>query len=266
MAKLVWDTVGERTYEAGLDRGVLYLADGSGVAWNGLRTVNEELSANETTAFYFDGIKHIDAVSSGEYSATLTAFTYPDQFLDYAGYSQVETGLFAGNQGAKQFGLCYRIGVGNDTEGMEYGYKIHILYNLIAIPALVSYQSIAETVTPIEFSWTITSLPETAIGYRPTSHVIIDSTRMHPTALRFLEQLLYGDESDNASLPDLQSLITVITTGLPYDIVITDNGDGTWTATGPDANIIVTGTEFQIVGADATYFDANTYQISSTLF
>lgn len=262
MTALVWDSTGSRTYETGVDRGVLYLEDGTGIVWNGITAVTNKHADESTTALYFDGHKYFEQVNYADYSGTLTAFTYPDEFLAIEGEYEASAGLFLTNQAKRTFGLSYRSLVGNDVDGIEHGYKIHILYNLTAIPSDITYSSTDDSPDIADFSWDLKSIPEEVSGYRPTSHVIIDSRKVSPTALAQIEQALYGTVSSQASLPSIQELIVL--TNSSVTIIITDNGNGTWTATGPDNLFTISANDFQITGVNATFIDANTYQISTT--
>lgn len=203
MAKLVWDKVGQRLYEAGLDRGVLYKEDSSGVAWNGLTSIDENLDNITSDPKYFDGVKYLDEPAVGDYSATLTAFTYPDEFLEYEGVESLGDGLFVGDQRPKQFGLTYRTRVGNDIEGTDHGYKIHILYNLTAVPSPSAFETIGDVVTPRDFSWELNAVPELVPGFRPTAHFILDSRFLPGDILEVIEDILYGTEgSEGAAVYD----------------------------------------------------------------
>lgn len=261
MTKIVWDQIGDRLYETGLDRGVLYLSDQSGIPWNGLLSVQEDLSEEVSTPFYFDGIKNIDSPGFGDFAATINAVTYPDEFLEYEGISELDSGLSVGNQGNKTFGLAYRTLIGNDVDGIDHGYKIHILYNLRAIPDTTSYKTLGANPTPIEFGWAITSRPERIPGYRPTAHAIIDSRFLDSDLLTVVEGLLYGTDTTSPYLPSLGAF----TSFFSFYFSFVDNGDGTWTATVPDWLVtMIDSTTFQIVGVDATYLDADTYQMETT--
>lgn len=265
MAKLTWDDVGKRIYEIGLDRGVLYLESNVGIAWNGLRAIEEDLTETNTDAVYFDGSKHIDSQNTGDFSATIKALTYPDAFLEYEGVSELETGVVVANQNSKMFGLSYRTLVGNDVDNDSLGYKIHILYNLTAVPDNKTYSSIDDAASPIEFSWNVTSMPSAASGYRATAHVIVDSRYISLPTLSYIERALYGTSFASPILPDLDALLYKVINGVLYDIVITDNGNGTWTGEGPDANIVMDSpTTFHIDDGDTTIIDANTYTITSS--
>lgn len=264
MTTLVWDQEGARFYESGIDRGVLYLNDGNGVAWNGLLAVNEDSPANDAAAVYFDGIKYADVLALGEFSGSLRAFTYPDEFLEFEGVLEVNNGLFVTNQHLNRFGLSYRTRIGNDQD-VDKGYKIHILYNLLATPAQKAYETQAEDISAMEFEWTITSIPGRVSGFQPTAHLIIDSREMGPLLLQDIEGTLYGNDFDDAKLPPLSTLTSFIDNWVI--IRITDNGDGTWTATGPDNLItMLDATTFQIIQANAEYLDADTYMISNTTY
>jgi hypothetical protein len=242
MTKLLWDRVGERLYEAGLDRGVLYLSNGIGVAWNGMTSVDEDMSEDSSSPAYFDGVKYMDVPSTGDFEATLTALTYPDEFLDYEGIEGLGGGLYVDGQGSKFFGLSYRTLVGNDTEGTSHGYKIHILYNLTAVANAVNYETITNSPSPIPFTWKITGVPQDAPNYRPTAHVIFDSRYLNAELFEALEAILYGDVDDDPTIPSISELLDFVTLFGPKLInpnTVTGlspltNGDGDLTATNTD--------------------------------
>lgn len=260
MTQIVWDQVGDRIFQAGLDRGVLYLADRSGIAWNGLRSVVESVSGRVLTPLYFDGVKFGDSQILGEFSGVLSAITYPDEFLEYEGAVEDATGMILKNQPLKRFHLSYRTLLGDGLVGLEMGYEIHILYNLMAIPRDMASQTITNTTSPLEFGWTISSVPEILEGYNPVSHVILDSRKIDPLKLRDLESLLYGTETIDPFLPPLGDLKTYLEEWV--GLTITDNGDGTWTAEGSENFIhMESPTEFRITDADADYLDSTTYQV-----
>ena len=264
MTALVWDQVGDRRYEVGVDHGVLYLSDLSGVAWNGLTAVDEKL-ADDSKPFYLDGVKYLDAEVLSDFSATLKAITYPDEFEQFDGIGAYGNGLFVHDQRAKRFGLSYRTRIGNDLAGVDLGYKIHILYNLTAVPDTRDYVSLTATPGLIAFGWKLVGTPEGTPGYRPTAHIVIDSTEIDPNFLKSLKDILYGTATAAPRLPSAQELVTLAKEWVR--ITITDNGDGTWTATGHDRLFTMSNpTTFEITEADAIYSDANTYTISSTEF
>lgn len=197
MTKLVWDKVGERVFETGVDRGVLYLPEGGAVPWNGLTGVSENRSGDSSTPYYLDGVKYLDDQPPNDYAATLNAFTYPNEFNLFDGVAELDYGVYIDNQVPLSFNLSYRTRVGNDESGTDYGYKIHVLYNLTASPTDKAYSAIADTTTPSEFSWDITGVPVMIPGYRPSSHVIIDTRKAPNGSLVYLETSLYGtDDTD----------------------------------------------------------------------
>jgi len=265
MTTLVWDEVGTRFYEAGVDRGVLYLPDGTGIPWNGLISVNESVSGSEGDPLYFDGVKFANVMALGDFSASLRAYTYPDKFLQFEGVLEVGNGLFVTNQPTDRFALSYRTKVGNDVDGYDLGYKIHIIYNLTAISSEKNYETLSGDQNIIEFEWNITAIPDEVPGFRPSAHLILDSRHVGALLLKDIENTLYGDDLNNAFLPPLSTLTTFI--GNWVIIRITDNYDGTWTATGPDSLItMLDATTFQIIQANAEYLDANTYRIGDLTY
>lgn len=219
MTKLVWDKVGERLYETGLDQGVLYLADGTGIPWNGLTSIEEDMSGDTSAPAYYDGVKYLDIPATGDYAATLNAFTYPDEFLEFEGVADLGNGILVDGQASKLFGLSYRTKVGNDVDGVDHGYKIHILYNLTATPNAMSYQTLTSTTTPLQFSWRLTGVPSDVPYYRPTAHVIFDSRYLNAAMLVALEDLLYGDSDSQATLPTLSELVDFVSFWDPKRII-----------------------------------------------
>lgn len=264
MAKLTWAQVGSRYFETGVDRGVLYLDDRSGVAWNGLTDVTENLSGDSLESLYFDGEKIGELPQEGSFSGKLTAITYPDEFLEFDGNIFLDNGLLVGNQASKRFHLSYRTLIGNDVDGPEHAYKIHILYNLTAVPSGVEYETIDDSVEPLDFEWDLDAIPEQVPGYRPTAHAIIDSRHLTPEVLADVESILYGTELEDPYLPTLAELTTHIAEwGL---IIIEDNGDGSWTAHGPDEYFtMLDATTFQITDVNGIYLDSETYEVSSSV-
>jgi len=265
MATLVWDKVGERIYQTGIDRGVLYLHDGTVAVWNGLIDV-EESSNSELKSFYLDGVKFLENLSPSDFLGKLKAFTYPDEFDAVNGIANVAPGLSYYEQTPKSFDMSYRTLVGNDIEGLEHGYKIHILYNVIANPEGYSYETNQESaITPIEFSWSLTGTPPKNVNKtRPTVHISIDSRTTPPQILDLLESVLYGTDTISPSLPPITEIGEIF--GYLGALIIINYGDGTWSAIDESDTYIsmIDGTTFQIVGADATFLDADTYTISST--
>jgi hypothetical protein len=263
MAVLVWDQVGEHLFETGVSKGVLYQTDGAGVPWNGLTSIEESVS-NSSQPVHFDGVKFNDIVTLGDFSAVMRAFTYPEEFLHYEGTEEEQEGFFVLNQPQHKFGLSYQTLIGDDVVGLAAGYKIHILYNLTALPSQRQYQTLGSEVTPLEFEWTITAIPEDIDNYRPTAHVIFDSTKMDPNLLQDLESILYGDEDTDAHLPSLKGLAAFIRKR--DRLIITEHAKGIWTADSKEEGVItmLDATTFQIVSDTVVYLDADTYEISSS--
>lgn len=217
MARLEWDKTGERFYETGTDRGVLYpTADGgeygNGVPWNGLTAVTESPSGAEATALYADNTKYLSLMSVEEFGATLEAYTYPDEFAECDGSASIAKGVVIGQQERKSFGLSYRTKVGNDIEGDDLGYKIHIIYSVKASPSEKSYATINDSPEAVTFSWELTTTPVNVAGFKPTASITIDSTKANPTDLASLETILYGDESHEPRLPLPDEIATIMST------------------------------------------------------
>ena len=225
MSRIVWDKTGERTYETGIDRGVLYpqTVGGTypkGVAWNGLTTVTESPSGAEANPQYADNIKYLNLLSAEEFGATIEAFTYPDEWAVCDGSAEPTPGLSLGQQARKQFGLCYRTVLGNDTEGQDHGYKLHLIYNALAAPSEKGYSSINDSPEAISFSWEITTTPIELANYKPVASITIDSTKVDAAKLAALETILYGKdattepaaEAVDPRLPLPDEIITILKT------------------------------------------------------
>jgi hypothetical protein len=214
MAPLTWDQVGDREYEAGVDRGVLYLPDSAGVyntgfAWNGLTTITESPSGAESNPQFADNIKYLNLLSAEEFGATIEAFTYPDEFAECDGTVVPHPGVAVGQQGRKLFGLSYRTKVGNDIEGTDFGYKLHLVYGCQAAPSEKAYATINDSPEALAFSWDVTTTPVPVTGLKPTSLIVVDSTTVDPADLASLEALLYGAASVVAALPTPDAVIAL---------------------------------------------------------
>lgn len=217
MSKLTWDNTGERLYETGVKKGVLYPQDESGaypkgVAWNGLTAVTESPSGAEATALYADDIKYLSLMSVEEFGATIEAYTYPKEFETCDGSASLADGVVIGQQKRKAFGLSYRTALGNDVDGNDYGYKIHIIYGALAAPSEKGYQSINDSPEAITFSWEITTTPvEVDDTHQPTASIVIDSTKIKPEKLKAIEDALYGTADAEAHLPLPSEIVTIMT-------------------------------------------------------
>lgn len=215
MAKLVWDATGERLYETGVNNGVLYpqSTDGTypkGVAWNGLTAVTESPSGAEATPLYADNIKYLNLMSVEEFGATIEAYTYPDEFSECNGEAELATGVSIGQQKRKTFGMSYKTVVGNDVDGNNHGYKLHIIYGAMAAPSEKAYATINDSPEAITFSWEVTTTPVSVDGFEPTASITIDSTKVDSSKLTALETILYGSESEEARLPLPNEIATLM--------------------------------------------------------
>lgn len=213
MSRLTWDNTGERFYETGVKQGVLYpiQSDGKyskGVAWNGLTAVTESPSGAEATPLYADDIKYLNLMSTEEFGATIEAYTYPDEFAECDGSASLADGVMIGQQKRKTFGLCYKTTVGNDVDGNDFGYKLHLIYGCLAAPSEKAYATINDSPEAITFSWEVSTTPVNVAGFKPTSQITIDSTKISENKkakLAELEDILYGkdDDSDSTAGPRL---------------------------------------------------------------
>lgn len=210
MAKLVWGTVGERTFEAGVDRGVLYAPGFQGVPWNGLKAVKEAPSGGDPQPYYLDGIKYANVASAEEFNATLDAFSAPPEFAVCDGSKQLAAGLLATQQPRKSFGLSYRTRVGDDVRGLDGSFKIHLVYNALAQPAGRDNNSVGATVDPMALSWAISTRPPLATGYKPTAHFVIATKDLDSGVLEDLEDALYGSASSAPYLPSQEDIIALL--------------------------------------------------------
>lgn len=215
MTALAWDRPTEKVYETGLDRGVLYMPNASGdytngVAWNGLTSFTESPSGAETTKLYADNGVYAALVSAEEFGGTLEAYTYPNEFLAYDGKATPTPGVSIGQQNRRSFGLSYRTLVGNDTEGTEHGYKIHMVYGCQAAPSDQQFQTVNDSPEALTFSWEVTTVPVPAgPGFKPTALVTVDSRQVDSDALAALEDLLYGTTTSNPQLPSPATVISM---------------------------------------------------------
>lgn len=223
MAKLVWDQTGDRLYETGVSKGVLYpiQSDGAyskGVAWNGLSSVTESPSGAEANPIYADDMKYLNLLSAEEFSATIEAYTYPDEFAECDGSADIATGVSIGQQKRKIFGLCYRTVLGNDVDSNDHGYKLHLIYGCMAAPSEKAYTSINDSPEAITFSWEVSTTPVNVTGFKPTASITIDSTKAKKEKLTALEEILYGkdgsDTSVNARLPLPDEIATLMSEGI----------------------------------------------------
>ena len=207
MPKLVWDQTGKRLFETGVRNGVLYVQDSNGaypkgVVWNGLTAVTESPSGAEPTPLYADDIKYLNLMSNEEFGGTIEAYTYPDEFGACNGEATIADGVTIGQQSRKAFGMCYRTAIGNDVDGNEHGYKLHLIYGALASPSERPYATINDSPEAITFSWEFSTTPVNAgDGFKPTACLTVDSTKVPTEKMTSLEALLYGTDEAEAKLP-----------------------------------------------------------------
>lgn len=216
MSRLVWDQTGERQYETGVKNGVLYIPTAGvydkGVAWNGLTAFTESPSGAEATPLYADDTKYLNLMSTEEYGCTIEAYTYPDEFAQCDGSAEIAAGVNIGQQARKTFGLSVKTTLGNDTEGNDFGYKLHIVYGALASPSEKGYATINDSPEAITFSWEVTTTPVSVAGFKPTASITIDSTKADKTKLTALEDILYGSAETEPRLPLPNEIATLMKT------------------------------------------------------
>ena len=203
MSKIIWDQEGQRFYETGVSNGVLYVRDTAGyktgVAWNGLINVSESPSGAEANPIYADNIKYLSLTSAEDFAATIEAYTYPDEFAECDGSAELADGFFIGQQNRKSFAFAYKTKIGNDVDD-NLGYKLHIVYGAKAAPSEKAYGTINESPEAITFSWEVSTIPVPVEGYKPTSTIVLDSTKVDPVKLAAIEEKLFGSDTDEPTL------------------------------------------------------------------
>lgn len=244
MSTLVWDFTGTRYFDAGVDRGVFYPLDGgAGVVWNGLLSVKESSDGVDQTFIYYDGQKVRSSVVIGDFAAQIEAITFP-------------TDLPA------EFNLSYRTGLGNDLEGLDYGYRLHLVYNCLATPSTKNYSTIDDASDIAAFSWDISTVPVPIEYARASAHLVIDSTQVNPGVIEEIEARLYGTETGESLFPTVQEVLDIFEVNALFRII--DHGDGSFTATGPDDAVFLTSpTEFVLSWPSVNMISEDTYRASS---
>lgn len=232
MSKIVWDKTGERFYETGVDHAVLYPIDAEGlynggVAWNGITAINESPSGAEPNNLYADNIKYLVLVGAEDFGLTIEAYTYPDEWEQCDGSAEIAPGVLAGQQNRKIFGLSYRTKLGNDVDGQDHGYKLHLVYGGLASPSERGYQTVNDSPEPINPSWEVTTTPVDVPGFKPTARLIITSTKVDPAKLAALETILYGSEEAEPRLPLPKEVIELLKADAVTVITAAESGDTT---------------------------------------
>ena len=218
MSKIVWDETGEHFFETGIKNGVLYPQDSmgkypKGVAWNGLTSVTESPGGADPSDIYADDDKYLTLRAKETFGGTIEAYTSPDEFGVCDGTAELAPGVYIGQQARKAFGLCYRTAVGNDVDGTDHGYKLHLVYGATASPAQKAYSTINESPEAMTLSWEFTTTPVKVTGHKPTALLVIDSRNVDPGVMAKIEKVLYGDESKEASLPSPDEVLAIINAG-----------------------------------------------------
>jgi len=256
MTVLTWDNVGDRRYETGIDHGVLYQLDAlgeyvDGVPWNGLTTVTESPSGAESNKQYADNIVYVNLISAEEFGGTIEAFTYPDEFGQNDGTSEPAPGVAVGQQGRRPFGLAYRTLMGNDVEGQDHGYKLHMVYGAQASPSEKAYATVNDSPEAASLSWEFTTTPISVTGRKPTSILTVDSTKSDPADLQALEDILFGTVADDARLPSPDEVIALFTDGaINVNLALAANNPTFVEATGVLTLPAVTGVQWKVNGVN----------------
>ena len=228
MSKIKWDETGKRFYETGVDHAVLYPIDAQGayskgVAWNGITGITESPSGADANPLYADNIKYLNLIAAEDFGATIEAYTYPDEWAACDGSAEIASGVMIGQQRRKTFGLCHRTKLGNDVDGQDHGYKLHLIYGALAAPSERGYQTINDSPEAITFSWSVTTTPVDVPGFKPTAILTIDSTKTDAAKLAVLEAILYG--TDAADAKDAVYKATTDTTMVSGKTYYTKSGD-----------------------------------------
>jgi hypothetical protein len=242
----------------------LYTSDGKAVPWNGLISVDEN-GGDASQIYYQDGRPYLIVPQPKEFTATIRAYTYPEEFSAAMGLVEAADGAYLDSQMGEQFSLSYRTLIGDAVSGDQAGYKIHLIYNATVAPPAYSSTSLSDSVNPNELSWDIATVPEPVAGYRDMAHVVIDTRRMGQKRLQVIEAILYGSGNSNPRMPSPSTVLNLVSFG---DVItITDNGDGTWTAEGSLDNVHMLDDEvFEINNVDAVDNGDGTYTITTTTF
>jgi hypothetical protein len=243
--KLIWDPIGERFYETGVNQGVLYPRNALGlyplgVPWNGLISITESPSGAEPNAIYADNIKYLTLMSAEEFGATIEAYTYPEEFAKCDGSEAIVAGVFAGQQPRQAFGLAYKTLLGNDTESNDFGYKLHLVYGALAAPSEKGYATVNDTPEAITFSWEITTTPVAVTGFKPTATLVIDSTKVSAVTLALLEDMLYGTADADAYLPLPDDIMALFAGDAPSALTVATVPLDEAVAVGVDTDVVLT--------------------------
>ena len=263
MARITWNDIGSREFSTGIDRGVFYDNEKRGYAWDGLISVSQS-NTTKIESIYYDGSKLKDIAILGEYKGSITAYQYPEEFEKCQGITEdIRPGTFITGQNMQTFNLTYRTHYGDDVDGLAY-YRIHVVYNLTAVPKDIEFNTISNDIDAIEFNWDTSAVPERLTGIRPSAHIILDSRKIDQGLLSDVEDILYGYDGSDPTCPSMRALLAMLNA---WDrLLILDNGDGTWRAiiNNEDDYKDLGGDEFEIYAQNVVYLDENTYEVSSS--
>lgn len=263
MTRIIWDKTGTRLFQTGIDRGMLYVGNNAGVPWNGLVSVTESPTGGDATPTFLDGQKVLNVAGGESFGATIEAYGIPIEFAPCAGWYEIASGLFATDQPKTTFGFSYRTLTGSDDEGIDLGYKVHIIFNALAKNLDFSRETITDKPSVKIHSWDITTVPLPVAGRRATAHLIFDTRHVARENMAKIEEILYGTDTTDPALPDATTVYNLADVFATLQII--DNGDGTWTAI-DNLGTILTMTDsetFQIDWDSAVVIDTDNYSISS---
>lgn len=265
MTRLTWAAPGDRRFETGVDRGVLYPVNGGGVPWSGLVAVTESPVGGETRNYYMDGIKYHSRAAPEEYAATLEAYAYPPEFARCDGTENLVSGLYAMHQRRQKFGLSYRTRVGTDLDP-DKGYKIHLIYNALAEPSERPNTTLGEQPEAIVFSWRLTATPIRAPKIKPTAHFVINSLETDPVAMALIEDMLYGSHTNAPHLPSQTEIIQLLATATPEaPFVVEDLGNGLYRISGSDSDVkMIDAHHYQLINEFVIKHDDGTFTATSS--
>lgn len=262
MTRVQWGTPGTRFYEGGVDRGVLYVGNKPGVAWSGLTSVSESPSGGDPKQYYLDGVNYMNVARREEFKGTIEAYYSPVEFDACDGIAYIAKGLSASQQPRKPFHLSYRSKIGNDLKGLDYGYKIHLVYNALATPTNKHHSTSGSNTDADPLSWSFITKPVRMAGMAPTAHLTIDSTEARPDQLAELEDILYGDNNANPRMPTIVEVASIF--GASSGLIVEPVATGLYAVRSLDTSVVeVSPNLYRIEGPTVLSTGPGTYLIES---
>lgn len=265
MTRLSWEGTNEKFFETGVDRGVLYVEGKDGVPWIGLVSVSESPSGGDAKEVFLDGLKIVNRSKPEDFKAEIEAYTYPQEFEECEGAQEMANGLRVTQQNRKMFNLCYRTKVGNDIDGIEHAYKLHLVYNALAAPTDKDYESLSDDTDIPTFTWSISTRPvrfeDPFFGVKYGAHIVLDSRVVYPWAMEAIENFLYGTDTTLPKFPTPDELLELFIDNALVKVI--DNGDGTFSVEGPDANVYAVGDNYTVNWPSVVDIDEDNTQLSS---